>query len=47
MSCLEKETGELKEAMEQQKGKNNVSSSVNWGSVKGQREEAAGKLLPK
>lgn len=25
VSCLEKETSELKEAMEQQKGKNNVS----------------------
>lgn len=33
--------------MEQQKGKNNVSSCVHWGGVQGQREEAAGKLLPK
>lgn len=48
MSCLEKETSELKEAMEQQKGKNNVSGRcLHWGGMKGQREEAMGKLLSK
>lgn len=38
MSCLEKETSELKEAMEQQKGKNNVSRRG--------REEPVGQVLP-
>lgn len=38
MSCLEKETSELKEAMEQQKGKNNVSRRG--------REEPEGQVLP-
>lgn len=46
MSCLEKETSELKEAMEQQKGKNNVSGRcLHWGGMKGQREEAMGKVF--
>lgn len=43
MSCLEKETSELKEAMEQQKGKNNVSEGACTGVGWRGREEAMGK----
>lgn len=46
MSSLERETSELKEAMEQQKGKNNVSGRcLPWGGLKG--AEGGGKVLPK